>query len=125
MNIKLGFFLLTSLFVMSAQTLAAPQSEIDAIKKAVESGYQSQRNLAFEYSRGWGKEGDSDYVPKDIVKSCAWRKIIILSNHEKLDVTDYSNESIDCKNVHPMDNEKVWQFVFVGLSLIEQSKNIH
>ncbi|ECG1391428.1 TPA_asm: hypothetical protein GNB58_003843 [Salmonella enterica subsp. houtenae serovar 45:g,z51:-] len=123
MNIKLGFFLLTSLFVMSSQTLAAPQSEIDAIKKAVESGYQSQRNLAFEYSRGWGDAGDSDYVPKDIIKSCAWRKIIVLSNHEKLDVTDYSNESIDCKNVHPVDNEKVWQLVFAGLSLIEQAKN--
>lgn len=45
MNIKLGFFLLTSLFVMSAQTLAAPQSEIDAIKKLLKVGIKASETL--------------------------------------------------------------------------------
>lgn len=125
MKIKLCFLLLTSLFMISAHSAEVPQSEINAIKKAVEDGYQSQRNLAFEYSRGWGRTGDSDFIPQDVIKSCAWRKIIIISNYEKLDATDYSNESIDCKNIHPVENEKVWHLVFTGLSLIEQSKNPH
>ena len=104
-----------------AKDAVGENSEISSIKSAVMDGYQSQRNLAYGYAHGWGTIGDTDYLPKDSVKACAWRKIIILANKDKVDASDYGNESVDCSSVSAEENERVWSLVFMGLSFIEKA----
>ena len=104
-----------------AKDAVGENSEISSIKSAVMDGYQSQRNLAYGYAHGWGTIGDTDYLPKDSVKACAWRKIIILANKDKVDASDYGNESVDCSGVSAEQNERVWSLVFMGLSFIEKA----
>lgn len=91
---------------------ANDKGQLEMVNKALTGDYQTQRNLAFNYSNGWGSQGEADFFPKSPVHACAWRKVILLTNTEKSDNSDYGNESIDCKNVHPTDNKAVWTLVF-------------
>lgn len=106
-------------FMTSANNDVSEQSMINA---SLRGDYQIQRNLAFSYRNGWGETSDIDYVPKDVIRSCAWRKIILLTNTKKADTTDYANESIDCKDVHPTNNVEVWSIVYGILNTMNNQK---
>lgn len=106
--------LFTSLLLACYVTFAgAADNEQNMIKKALSGDHQTQRNLAYSYSMGWGKSGDNDFIPLDAIRACAWRKVILLTNQKKADSTDYANESIDCNNVHPTENKDVWGVVWM------------
>ncbi|OVZ94878.1 hypothetical protein CBW58_02055 [Yersinia frederiksenii] len=105
------FFIL--LLAGYASSVSAVNNEPDMIKKALSGDYQTQRNLAYSYSAGWGKSGDSDFIPQDPIRACAWRKVILLKNQKKADSTDYANESIDCNQIHPTENKDVWKVVWM------------
>ncbi|TQN84379.1 UNVERIFIED_ORG: hypothetical protein FHU00_3960 [Citrobacter freundii] len=93
----------------------ASESEESLIKKTLQGDYQAQRNLAYSYMNGWGD------ISKDIIRGCALRKVILLTNSEA-DVGDYGNEAVDCRKVHPTDNKKVWDYVKGYIMLINENK---
>ena len=103
-----------------APIIASATSTKDLVTKSFAGDYQSQRNLAFSYQNGWGSASDEDYIAPDLIQSCAWRKVILLTNAKKSDSTDYANESIDCKNVHPTENQKVWTEVRLIISKMKK-----
>lgn len=59
-------------------------------KKALAGDYQSQRNLAYYLTTG--EEG----VKADPVMACAWRIVILKSNHPQADASDAGNKQFDC-----------------------------
>lgn len=100
----------------------AENTEKELIEKSMAGDYQAERNLAFSYMQGWGTEGKEDYIPQDVIRGCALRKVILLTSPDA-DFTDYSNESIDCKKVDPTDNQKVWSIVFAFVQQINKNHN--
>ncbi|MCE9939945.1 hypothetical protein [Serratia liquefaciens] len=106
-------YLLWLLCIFSVNVYSA--TEKDMISKSISGDYDTQRDLAYSYSTGWGKQGDNDYVPLNPVYACAWRKVIILTNTSKIGDSDYNNESIDCKKVPSNANGTVWKVVFAVL----------
>ncbi|WP_349901279.1 hypothetical protein [Pectobacterium aroidearum] len=98
-------------------------NENAAIAEAIKDGYQVQRNLAFNYSMGRGNQGGTDYIPKDSVKACAWRKILLVSNPEKIDNSDPMNERHDCGKLNFKQDEDVWRVVHKYLPLINNEKS--
>ncbi|EAT7031343.1 hypothetical protein EGE69_22330 [Salmonella enterica] len=100
----------------------AADTEKDLIAKAMEGDYQAERNLAFSYVQGWGHEGDDDYIPQNVIRGCALRKVILLTS-PNADFGDYGNESIDCKKVAPTDNQQVWSIVSAFVQQINQNAN--
>lgn len=112
--------LLTAFLTFSS--LASSNYELGEAKKALSGDYQTQRNLAFDYGQAESgkKSDDAEYVPHDDIRACAWRKVILLSHQKKADLTDYANESIDCKKVDAVDNQKVWELVWTILKHLPQ-----
>lgn len=108
MRKSLFILLMCTGFTASANNM----SQLETVNKALTGDYQTQRNLAYNYSNGWGSQGDVDFFPKSPIHACAWRKVILLTNTDRINNNDYSNESIDCKNVHPTENKEVWSLVF-------------
>ncbi|WP_145490471.1 hypothetical protein [Yersinia rohdei] len=98
--------------IFTCSATAYAESEKDMVNKALQGDYQVQRNLAHYYMDG---RSEPDYIPQSPIHACAWRKIIILTSADKIDAGDFGNESVDCKKVHPTDNEKVWNVVFAAL----------
>lgn len=94
-----------------APVIATANGANELVAKSIAGDYQAQRNLAYSYQNGWGSSSDGDYIAPNPVQACAWRKVILLTNAKKSDSTDYANESIDCKSVHPNENQKVWMEV--------------
>ena len=90
----------------------AADNELSLAKKALSGDYQAQRNLAYGYVHGWGKNGDVDFIPQDTIRACAWRKVILLANQKTADSSDYVNESVDCQKVAAVDNHDVWKLVW-------------
>ncbi|WP_038906867.1 hypothetical protein [Dickeya oryzae] len=110
---------------LSASALAnfKPEgNEKSAIAEAIKDGYQTQRNLAFNYRTGRGKPGGADYIPKDMVKACAWRKILLISNPGKVDGSDPTNERYECSKLNFKQDEDVWRIVHQYLPLINDAK---
>ncbi|EHM0713843.1 hypothetical protein KFA86_003378 [Escherichia coli] len=93
----------------------ASDSKEDLVKKTLQGDYQAQRNLAYSYMNGW------DDISKDTIRGCALRKVILLTQAQA-DIGDYGNEAIDCRKVHPTDNQKVWEYVRGYLVLINENK---
>lgn len=126
MKLKTLSAILFCLVAFSSSTLAGfkPEgNESEAIAEAVKDGYQVQRNLAFNYRMGRGKPGDADYIPKDLVKACAWRKILLVSNPEKVDNSDPMNERHECSKLNFKQDEEVWHIVHEYLPLINDAKS--
>jgi hypothetical protein len=70
---------------------SAESSEAGGLeKKALAGDYQSQRNLAYYLTTG--EEG----VKADPVMACAWRIVILKSNHSQADASDTGNKQFDC-----------------------------
>lgn len=70
---------------------SAESSEAGGLeKKALSGDYQSQRNLAYYLTTG--EEG----VKADPVMACAWRIVILKSNHQQADASDTGNKQFDC-----------------------------
>lgn len=70
---------------------SAESSEAGGLeKKALTGDYQSQRNLAYYLTTG--EEG----VKADPVMACAWRIVILKSNHPQADASDTGNKQFDC-----------------------------
>ncbi|WP_246019976.1 hypothetical protein [Limnobaculum zhutongyuii] len=97
---------------------------LSLLPKALAGDYISQRNLAYSYMNGWGKEGANGYIPKDPISGCAWRKLILLTN-KNADFGDAGNESVDCSKIHPTDNAKVWEKVHAGIQLMSKLNDIN
>lgn len=109
------------------ETVASVQKEREIkegefIKNAIKDGYQTQRNLAFGYQTGSSKYGGYDSIPKNMAKSCAWRKIILIANPEKTDSSDPSNERYSCQNLDFKQDEEVWKIVYRYLPEIAKAK---
>lgn len=100
----------------------AQDFEQELINKAIHDGYQAQRNLAFDYQIGGAKYGGSDLIKKDMIKSCAWRKILLVSNPQKIDQSDTGNERFSCDKLDFEQDEKVWKIVHQYLPLINALK---
>lgn len=96
--------------------------ESNLIHSAISDGYQVQRNLAFDYQTGSKKFGGSDLIKKDMVKSCAWRKILLVSNPDKIDQSDTGNERFSCEKLNFEQDEQVWKIVHQYLPLINELK---
>ncbi len=72
------------------------KAKLQALDAAARKGdYQSRRNLAYGYATG---DGGSPY---DLVKACAWYKVIVDSNSPKVDITDYNNAKLYCGFLQP------------------------
>ncbi|SMP80125.1 hypothetical protein SAMN06295970_13413 [Noviherbaspirillum suwonense] len=52
--------------------------------------YQAQRNLAYSYQTA------STGLPKDFMKACIWRTVILLSGDKQVDSSDTSNHAYAC-----------------------------
>lgn len=59
-------------------------------KQALAGDYQAQRNLAYYLSTG--AEGHA----QNVVGACAWRIVILRSEHAKADSSDEGNKTFDC-----------------------------
>ncbi|KNC89916.1 hypothetical protein [Trabulsiella odontotermitis] len=98
------------------------KSEEDFIKSAIKDGYQAQRNLAFGYQTGDAKTGGYDFISKNETKSCAWRKILLIANPDKVDSSDPMNERFSCRNLDFEQDEEVWKIVYKYLPMIAEAK---
>ncbi|HII3245104.1 hypothetical protein [Enterobacter roggenkampii] len=98
------------------------KTENDFISAAIKDGYQTQRNLAFAYQTGSSKTGGYDFIKKNETKSCAWRKILLVSNPDKMNSTDPMNERQSCRNLDFKQDEEVWKIVYRYLPLIDEAK---
>lgn len=77
--------------VFTSKTINDSNSETnDLEKKAFEGDYQAQRNLAFYLTTG--AEGHQ----MNQVEGCAWRIVILKSNHPQIDASDKTNKEFDC-----------------------------
>lgn len=103
---------------------SAPQvkTEDEFIQKAIKDGYQAQRDLAFGYQTGNSKYGGYDFISKNMAKSCAWRKILLIANPDKTDSSDPSNERYSCQNLDFKQDAEVWQIVYRYLPEIAKAK---
>lgn len=111
------------IFGVSAHAEFKPAgSESESIKEAVKDGYQVQRNLAYDYDVSRGVKGDANFIPKDRVKACAWRKILLISNPSKIDSSDSSNERYSCEKLDSQQDEQAWHIVHQYLPLINELK---
>lgn len=123
MKIKNIFFY--SLLIVNSSAFADSKTignESLLIQGALKDGYQAQRNLAFGYKTGKvGSSGASD-ASKSEVKACAWRKILLIANPNKIDASDPINERADCRNLDFKEDEDVWHIVHQYLPMIDQMK---
>lgn len=119
-NILMCGLLLSSMNVIAANNTLTFEGKL--IQQAIKEGYQVQRNLAFDYQTGSAKFGGSDLIKKDMVKSCAWRKILLISNPEKIDQSDTGNERFSCEKLNFEQDEQVWKIVHQFLPLINNLK---
>ncbi len=69
----------------------AAQHDKSLEKQALAGDYQAQRNLAFSLSSGF--EG----YQQDPVEACAWRIVILKSEHSEADASDTNNKDSDCE----------------------------
>lgn len=65
----------------------------DLERKAMRRDYQAQRNLAYSYQTA------SLGLPKDFMKACMWRTVIILSGDKQVDRSDASNHDFACNKL--------------------------
>lgn len=115
-------YLAVVFLLMCSSAVAASTYESKLMKSALKGDYQSQRNLAYAYGAGSSVSNpeSEDFVQQDSTRACAWRKVILLSQPAKADLTDYSNESVDCQKVHAVDNQNVWVEVRKAMSIINK-----
>lgn len=98
--------LASGLLILSGLSFA--QSEAQLKQAAMKGDYQAQRNLAYSYANGWLTPADADYIPKKVIDACAWYRVVIIMNSEKLHSGDYSNEWTYCSKFNPSQNESAW-----------------
>jgi hypothetical protein len=90
--------LLALLFASSAAAAAfAGDTAEDLERKAMRRDYQAQRNLAYSY-----QVADLG-LPKDFMKACMWRTVIILSGDKQVDRSDASNVDYACGKLSPAE----------------------
>ncbi|MCQ4171723.1 hypothetical protein [Hafnia paralvei] len=114
-----------TLLVVSSSVLAESNiigDENALIQQATKDGYQAQRNLAFGYKVGKNVPANVGYLQKNAVKACAWRKILLIANPNKIDSSDSMNEREDCRKLDFHEDEKVWHIVHQYLPIIESMK---
>ncbi|EFG7849485.1 hypothetical protein EYD79_00940 [Shigella sonnei] len=121
MKVKSALCCSLMLFSISAFAEFRPAgNEVESISEAIRDGYQVQRNLAFQYREGRGK--GVNYLPKDRVKACAWRKILLIANPDKINDLDADSERSDCGGLEVAQDYQVWLLVHQYLPAIEKMK---
>ena len=82
-----------SLSFFTAFNVFATNEAADLERKAMRRDYQAQRNLAYSYQTA------SLGLPKDFMKACMWRTVIILSGDKQVDSSDASNHDFACSKL--------------------------
>lgn len=97
--------------VFTSKTTNAANSETNDLEKnAFKGDYQSQRNLAFYLTAG--AEGHQI----NQVAGCAWRIVILKSNHSQIDASDKTNKEVDCNqtlNIQQLKQAEIQANVFL------------
>ncbi|EKN3971071.1 hypothetical protein ACULTK_004459 [Yersinia enterocolitica] len=122
---KIKNIIFYSLLIVNSSAFAdskAVGNESILIQGALKEGYQAQRNLAFGYKSGKVVSTGATDTPKNEVKACAWRKILLIANPNKIDASDPINERADCRNLDFKEDENVWHIVHQYLPMIDQMK---
>lgn len=87
---KVVAFALAALLAFNA---FASSGAAEMERKAMHRDYQAQRNLAYSYQTA------SLGLPKDLMKACMWRTVIILSGDKQVDSSDASNHDFACRKL--------------------------
>ena len=82
-----------ALSFLTACNAFANDEAVELERKAMRRDYQAQRNLAYSYQTA------SLGLPKNFMKACMWRTVIILSGDMQVDSTDASNHDFACKKL--------------------------
>lgn len=83
---------LGALFLILLSGAATAGSEAEKLKAGALSGdYQAQRNYAYILQHG-------DGVPQNLIEACAWRLVIISTQHAKVSSSDVDNVDTACRS---------------------------
>lgn len=97
---------------VSISAFAATEKATKELEKAMTGDYQTLRNVAFAM-----KDGSFGH-DKNPVATCALRKVILIVNQDKTDITDYNNEAIDCGKLKMDEQKSAWEIALKSLSII-------
>lgn len=86
------------------------------VAKALTGDYQTLRNVAYAM-----KDGSFGH-DKNPISACALRRVILFVNSNQVDMTDYNNEAIDCRAIHPTENQQAWETAITIIKSINASK---
>jgi len=87
---------MTALLIALTGPALAVDDAATLLKRAQAGDYESQRNLSYVLFHGEG-------IPKNIIEACAWRVVIVSSQHAKVVENDISALDIACGSQTVMD----------------------
>ncbi|EFM88704.1 Uncharacterised protein [Actinobacillus pleuropneumoniae] len=109
--------LLTTLCLLSLPAIAMTEKAEQETANALVSGdYQQLRNVAYGMETG---SAGHDHNP---IAACALRRVILLVNSDKVDMTDFNNEAIACRKIDVTDNQQAWETAFTIAKSISATK---
>lgn len=109
-------FVIAMLALLPSLVIAEPTAKAKKeLELALTGNYQALRNVAFSM-----KDGSFGHDKQPIV-GCALRKVILIVNQDQADISDYSNEYVDCRALNVQDSQKAWEITLQTLPLIIKS----
>lgn len=106
---------LAAMVVIASVNVALASEALKYEKDALKGNYQAQRNWAYSLAHG-------DGVRQNVIEACAWRLIIVSTQHALVSQTDASNLDGDCQNQSVADaGEKRARTIIKSLPLRTRS----
>lgn len=102
--------------LLSISAFAMTDKAKEELNQALQGNYQALRNTAFSMKTG------SAGHDKNPIAGCALRKIILIVSQNETDMSDYSNEYVDCKALSPSESEQAWKMTLQLLPQVLQLK---
>ncbi|MDY3123600.1 MAG: hypothetical protein SOW21_04325 [[Actinobacillus] rossii] len=88
----------------------------EEVAQALTGDYQALRNVAYAMTSGsFGHD-------KNPISACALRRVILFVNADQVESSDYSNEAIDCRAIHPTENQQAWETALTIVKSINASR---
>lgn len=109
------------LLTLLACTIAFPAIAMtdkakEEVAQALTGDYQALRNVAYAMTSGsFGHD-------KNPISACALRRVILFVNADQVESSDYSNEAIDCRAIHPTENQQAWETALTIVKSINASR---
>ncbi|VEI74739.1 Uncharacterised protein [Mannheimia haemolytica] len=113
---KKTFITLTLAIASLGATAATEKAQQETANALVSGDYQQLRNVAYGMETG---SFGHDHNP---IAACALRRVILLVNSDKVDVTDFNNEAIACRKIEVTDNQQAWETAFTIAKSISATK---